>query len=56
MINTNNKPVDYKLTKIFGGWRITFYNAVEMPTDAIETNRNKAQAIARAEAILKMNS
>jgi hypothetical protein len=56
MINTNNKPVSYKLTKIFGGWRITFYNAAEMPTDAIETNRDKATSIMRAESILKMNA
>jgi len=57
MINSNyNKPVAYKLTKIYNGYRVTFLNAAEMPTDAVELiRRSKGYAIDYAERMIELN-
>lgn len=57
MINSNyNKPVTYTVSKIFNGYKVTFFNASKMPTDAVElVRRTKGYATDYGQRMLELN-
>jgi hypothetical protein len=56
MISYNDKPKTYSISRTFGAWRITFYNANGRATDAIEMRGTKASAAEAAQRIIEMNA